>query len=152
SSIIGKSYQLEYVHLNYTIAALEKAGPVRQDDTGLRALSQPLSDQRVVDLVNGLIIGKTTEYDTVRALYDFFSPSNRFTYSLTVPTGNSGNPLIDFLNNRQGFCVQYATALAMLVRTAHFPARVAFGFTRGTGKVNGVIKLTNLNLHAWTEV
>src|SRR4029077_12732699 len=27
-----------------------------------------------------------------------------------------------------------------------------FGFTRGAGQQNGVYKLTNLNLHAWTEV
>ena len=151
-SVNGKTYQIEYVHTNYTIAALERATPVRRDDAGLQALTTPVSDQRVVTLVNGLINGKTTEYDTVRAIYDYFGPSNKFVYSLTVPTGNSGNTLIDFLNTKQGFCVQYATALAMMVRTAHYPARVAFGFTRGAGQQNGVYKLTNLNLHAWTEV
>src|SRR5262249_5933347 len=96
--------------------------------------------------------GKVGEYNVVRALYDYFGPSNGFVYSLNAKAGNSGNALIDFLNLKQGFCVQYATALAMLVRTANYPARVAFGFTRGAGRVNGSYKLTNLNLHAWTEV
>jgi len=151
-SIQGKTYQIEYVHSNYTVQSLRSAEAIHQDDAGLRALMQPVSDQRVVTLVNGLTEGKTNEYDTVRALYDYFGPNNKFVYSLVVPTGNSGNSLIDFLNSKQGFCVQYATALAMMVRTAHFPARVAFGFTRGVGPQNGTYKLTNLNLHAWTEV
>jgi transglutaminase-like putative cysteine protease/hypothetical membrane protein len=152
SSINAKIYEIEYVHTNYSVAALQKALPPNQDDAGLRALTTPVSDQRVADLVNTLTVGKTTEYDVVRALYNYFGPGNKFVYSLNVPKGNSGNSLIDFLNNRQGFCVQYATALAMMVRTAHYPARVAFGFTRGVGPQNGVYKLTNLNLHAWTEV
>jgi transglutaminase-like putative cysteine protease len=151
-SVNGATYEIEYVHNTYTVAALEKAQPVQGDDAGLRSLMTPVSDQRVVDLVDRLTVNKVTEYDTVRALYNYFSPGNKFTYSLNVPKGNSGNSLIDFLNNKQGFCVQYATALAMLVRTAHYPARVAFGFTRGVGPQNGVYKLTNLNLHAWTEV
>jgi transglutaminase-like putative cysteine protease len=151
-TVLGKTYKIEYSRINYTVEALQKAGPIRPDDPGLRALMQPVSDERVGSLVNELTQGKTGEYNIVRALYDYFGPSHGFVYSLTAPAGNSGNALIDFLNQKKGFCVQYATALAMLVRTAHFPARVAFGFTRGTGRQNGTYKLTNLNLHAWTEV
>ena len=43
--------------------------------------------------------------------------------------------------------------MAWLVRQAGYPARVAFGFTRGsTGQPGATVTLTNLNLHAWTEV
>jgi transglutaminase-like putative cysteine protease len=153
STIQSKTYNIEYVHLTYTVAALRKAAPIRGDDSGLQLLSHPISEPKIQDIVRGLIAGKTTEYDKVRALYDYFSPGNGFQYSLDAPAGHSGNALVDFLNQKKGFCVQYATALAMLVRTAGFPARVAFGFTRGTRiKENGSFKLTNLNLHAWTEV
>jgi hypothetical protein len=89
----------------------------------------------------------------VRAIYDFFRPSNGFTYSLTTEKGESGNAIVDFLNSKRGFCVQYAVAMAWLVRDAGYPARVAFGFTQGAGRRDdGAYSLTNLNLHAWTEV
>jgi transglutaminase-like putative cysteine protease len=153
NTIAARSYQIEYVHMNYTPAALRKAGPIRRDDPGLRSLSTGITEPVIQDKVRELTAGKTTEYDTVRALYDYFGPGNGFQYSLIAPPGNSGNALVDFLNQKKGFCVQYAAALAMLVRTAGFPARVAFGFTRGTRiKQNGAYHLTNLNLHAWTEV
>ncbi|MFC7479599.1 transglutaminase domain-containing protein [Luedemannella flava] len=88
----------------------------------------------------------------MRALYGHFAPENGFTYSLNAPKGDSGNAIVDFLEGKQGFCVQYAAALAWLVRAAGHPARVAFGFTRGSNPVNGQSTLTNFNLHAWTEV
>ena len=40
--------------------------------------------------------------------------------------------IVDFLHNKRGFCEQYAAAMAWLVRAAGIPARVAFGFTRGS--------------------
>jgi hypothetical protein len=46
-SVNGKTYQIEYVHTHYTVAALERATPVRRDDAGLQALTTPVSDQRV---------------------------------------------------------------------------------------------------------
>jgi hypothetical protein len=39
-----------------------------------------------------------------------------------------------------------------MVRVAGIPARVAFGFTRGGNRQGQTYSLTNLNLHAWTEV
>ena len=48
--------------------------------------------------------------------------------------------------------MQYAAALAWLVRAAGIPARVAFGFTRGSERPASTYTLTNYNLHAWTEV
>ena len=42
--------------------------------------------------------------------------------------------------------------MAWLVRAAGIPARVAFGFTNGSKRDGDTYTLTNLNLHAWTEV
>ena len=103
-------------------------------------------------LVTSLTKGKTTEYAQVRALYDYFSSANGFKYALSTKSGSSGSDIVDFLNNKVGYCEQYAAALAWLVRAAHIPARVAFGFSRGSGHSGQTYTMTNLNLHAWTEV
>jgi hypothetical protein len=87
----------------------------------------------------------------VRAIYDYFSRENHFSYSLQTEAGTSGSDIQAFLKHRAGFCQQYAAAMAWMVRSAGIPARVAFGFTRGTKSGNTYI-ITNRNAHAWTEV
>src|SRR5581483_10502008 len=112
----------------------------------------PVELPEVRDLVDRLTKDKATEYDRVRALYDYFSQKNGFAYALTVPEGSSGQKITDFLENKRGFCQQYAAALAWMARAAGIPSRVAFGFTRGSNYSGGVYTLTNHNLHAWTEI
>jgi transglutaminase-like putative cysteine protease len=152
SSVNGRTYNFEYVRMNYTPAALRTAGLINQSDLGLRQLASVPQVQQITDLVVRLTASENTQYDKVRAIHDHFSSANGFAYSLTTEPGDSGHPIVDFLANKRGFCVQYAAAMAWLVRAAGFPARVAFGFTRGSPPVNGVRFLTNFNLHAWTEV
>ena len=151
-SVAGKRYSLDYVRVSYTPAALRTASPIAPTDTVMRALTDVRRVQQVSDLVISLTAERATQYDKVRAIYDFFKPENNFTYAVTTERGTSGSAIVDFLTSRKGFCVQYAAAMAWLVRAAGYPARVAFGFTRGTGPVGGVSALTNFNLHAWTEV
>jgi transglutaminase-like putative cysteine protease len=152
ASVNGRRYSVDYMRLGFSPQALRQASSIPATDSGARALSTVPVIAQVSDLVDDLIRGKSTEYDRVRAIYDHFSPSNGFSYSLTTEEGNSGNAIVDFLTAKRGFCVQYAAAMAWLVREAGYPARVAFGFTRGIGARNGAYSLTNFNLHAWTEV
>jgi transglutaminase-like putative cysteine protease len=152
-NINGATYTIQYARLTYSPDKLRQAGPVLSSDPAIGpGLTDVPQSAYVANLVNGLVAGQSTEYDQVRALYDYFSTSNGFRYSLSTADGNSGTAIVDFLQNKRGFCVQYAAALAWVVRQAGYPARVAFGFTRGTGSRDGNYSLTNLNLHAWTEV
>jgi transglutaminase-like putative cysteine protease len=152
SSINGKRYELDFVRATYTEAALRQAGEISPQDTAMQRFVTVPPVPQVSARVDELTAGKTTEYDKVRAIYDFFSPRHNFVYSLKAESSMSGKAIVDFLAKREGFCVQYAAAMAWLVRAAGFPARVAFGFTRGRGGGAGVYTLTNWNLHAWTEV
>jgi len=152
SSVNKRTYSFDYVRMAYTPAALRTAGLINPADLGLRNLASVPQVQQITDLVVQLTANEGTQYDKVRAIHDHFRSENGFLYSLTTEPGDSGNPIVDFLANKRGFCVQYAAAMAWLVRAAGFPARVAFGFTRGSPPVNGVRFLTNFNLHAWTEV
>jgi hypothetical protein len=85
------------------------------------------------------------------AINDHFSTRNGFVYSLETEQGTTGSDLMDFLQRKRGYCEQYASAMAYLVRAAGIPARVAVGF--GYGRSRGdYITLTNHDLHAWVEV
>ena len=110
-------------------------------------------NQKIADLVARLTADATSDYDRVRALYDYFSEANGFGYALNADYHATNDAILGFLfDGKTGFCEQYAAALAWLVRQAGIPARVAFGFTRGGTRDGQTASLTNQNLHAWTEV
>ncbi|WP_144121484.1 transglutaminase TgpA family protein [Catellatospora sichuanensis] len=148
----GHSYEFDYVRAEFTPDQLRTAPTMAASDANQRQYSNVPGVPQVRTLVDKLIEGKANNYDRVRALYDHFSAKNGFKYDVAAPAGTSGAAIVDFLNNKRGFCEQYAAALAWMVRTAGIPARVAFGFTLGGAPDNGVRTLTNRNLHAWTEV
>ncbi|OLE22002.1 MAG: hypothetical protein AUG44_26005 [Actinobacteria bacterium 13_1_20CM_3_71_11] len=153
SNTRGKTYSFDYVATEYTPAALNAAGPI-EPTSPIRQYAQAPQQQPqvVVDRVTELTKGKATEYEQVRAILRYFSAENGFTYALSTKEGTSRSELENFLTNKQGYCQQYAVAMAWMVRTAHWPARVAFGFNNGGSRQGETMSLTNKNLHAWTEV
>ncbi|MEV1316743.1 DUF3488 and transglutaminase-like domain-containing protein [Micromonospora arborensis] len=149
----GRKYSFDYVRSTYTPAALRAARPLPADHPVSRQLTAtPGPVPEVEDLVKGLIQNKRTDYDRVLAIYQHFSADNGFSYRLSTASGSSGQDIVNFLTNKVGYCQQYAAAMAWLVRSAGIPARVAFGFTNGSNRDGDTFTLTNLNLHAWTEV
>ena len=107
----------------------------------------------VISVTDQITADQPTAFDTAQALTNYFTdPANGFTYSLDVPEGDSGDPLVDFLRNKQGFCEQYASAMAVMLRHAGVPARVAVGFTQGTLQSDGSYLITSNDAHAWVEV
>jgi len=107
----------------------------------------------VVTLADQVTAGASTAFDKADALRNYFTnPANGFTYSLTVPTGDSGDGLVDFLRLKQGFCEQYASAMAIMLRAVGVPARVAIGFTQGTLDPDGSYLISSNDAHAWVEV
>jgi transglutaminase-like putative cysteine protease len=148
----GKKYSFDYVRPAFTPAALRTAAPLPPGHPVRTQFTAVPQDAAVASVVAGLVRGQRTDYDKVRAIYNYFSRDNGFSYSLSTQTGTSGSDIAAFLKNKVGFCQQYAAALAWMVRQAKIPARVAFGFTRGSSKDGSTYVLTNRNLHAWTEV
>jgi transglutaminase-like putative cysteine protease len=146
-----KEYSFDFVRARYSPEALRTAEPV--DPRSLTGQQTAVPDDPFVNsVVQKEIRGKRTEYDKVRAIYDFFSRDNGFSYSLQTTSGTTGSEIANFLQNKVGFCQQYAAAMAWMVRAAGIPARVAVGFTRGSDRDGNSYTLTNRNAHAWTEV
>ncbi|MGY5889757.1 transglutaminaseTgpA domain-containing protein [Geodermatophilus arenarius] len=149
----AQSYRVTAVEARPTEDDLRAAGevppgsPVRERDTAL-----PPLDPAVTDLVASLTAGAATPYDAVRAIQGHFSRANGFVYSLATRPGTSGDDLVDFLQLKQGYCEQYAGAMAAMVRAAGIPARVALGYTPGRVQPGGGRLVTSDDAHAWVEV
>jgi hypothetical protein len=113
----------------------------------------PPLDPRITDLVARLTDGATGPYDRVRRIHEYLTDrSNGFIYSLSTQPGTSGDDLVDFLRLKRGYCEQYAGAMAVLVRAAGVPARVALGYTPGSVQQDGSRLVTSDDAHAWVEV
>jgi transglutaminase-like putative cysteine protease len=149
----GKKYSFEYVSTDYDPSVLNESTPLAPTETIERqGTALPQEVPEVTRLVQELTAGQETDYAKVFSIYNYFSRDHGFSYSLRTEGGTSGSDIENFLKTKVGFCQQYAAAMAWLVRKAGVPARVAVGFTNGTNRRGDTYTLTNLNLHAWTEV
>ncbi|OJF09940.1 transglutaminase TgpA family protein [Couchioplanes caeruleus] len=149
----SQKYSFDYVRAKYTPDQLRQAEPLAADDPIRQEFTTVPDDPSVKALVARLTKDKESEYDKVFALYRHFSRDNGFSYALKAPEPEGGaSAIAAFLEQKTGFCQQYATALAWMSRVAGIPARVAFGFTRGGGREGDRYVITNRNAHAWTEV
>ena len=79
-------------------------------------------------------------------------PAGHFTYSERVPT--QPIPLMGFLyEDKRGYCQQFSGAMALMLRMAGIPARVAAGFSPGSyNKDTGEYRVRDLDAHSWVEV
>jgi transglutaminase-like putative cysteine protease len=94
--------------------------------------------------------GATTPYAKAAALRDWFR-SPVFSYDKTVDYGDDTNAILTFLRAKRGFCVQFASAYAVMARALGIPTRIAVGYTSGTRSGN-TFTVTAHDSHAWPEV
>ncbi|MGH3885853.1 MAG: transglutaminase TgpA family protein [Pseudonocardiaceae bacterium] len=109
-------------------------------------------DPRVAQLAAQVTAGSRTAFDATVAVNQWFSqPGSGFSYDLQTAPGNGGDALVDFLfTGRRGYCEQFASAMAIMLRTLHVPARVAVGFTPGIATGDSRL-ITTEDAHAWVE-
>ncbi len=106
-------------------------------------------------------IGATSEYQMAVDLQNYFR-NNNFVYSVQTPLkqgydGDGGAVIAKFLQVKSGYCVHFASAMALMARTLGIPSRVTEGYLPGTsngGSVNnpGIYTVTSDDLHAWPEL
>jgi len=94
--------------------------------------------------------GSTSSYDAALSLQNWMR--SEFTYSLEIQEGHGNNAIESFLVNRVGYCEQFAGTYAAMLRSIDIPARVAVGFTQGSGDGSGGYSVLGRNAHAWPEV
>ena len=111
----------------------------------------PQVPARVRSLGLQLTSGAATRYDAVRAVEDYLRGAA--TYRLDSPVPPRGRDAVDhfLFDAKTGFCEQFASAEAVLLRAGGIPARLVTGFSGGTDE--GDTRLVrSSNAHAWVEV
>jgi transglutaminase-like putative cysteine protease len=137
------------------IEAADLDGPV--DYRNYPAVQQYLDtgnlDGDVRQLADTLVADKRadTPFEKALAIQDYLR--SEFRYNLNVPAlASGGNQLRRFLTVvREGYCEQFAIAMAMMARQVDIPSRVAVGFTSGE-IVDNYLQVTTHDAHAWPEL
>lgn len=144
-------YEFASVRATYEPRQLAASPALDADETLRKRFTEIEPDRAVQGIVDGLVRGKESPYDRVLAISAYFDGEG-FRYDTKTKPGSKGSDLADFLDNKVGYCEQYASAMAYMVRAAGVPARVAIGFTRGERQRDGSWRITNYDSHAWVEV
>ncbi|MEO5877844.1 MAG: transglutaminaseTgpA domain-containing protein [Streptosporangiaceae bacterium] len=92
-----------------------------------------------------------TPYEKAVKLQKWFT-SGAFTYSLEPPAPTRVSALVDFLNDKRGYCEQFAATMALMARTLDIPARVVVGYTPGQSLGDGRYIVKQKDSHAWPEL
>lgn len=109
--------------------------------------------ESVEELTKDITRDHETPFEKARALQDFLR-SDAFEYDLeAAQPGNDIDTLESFLiDERVGYCEQFASAMAVMARIAGVPSRVAVGFQQPNPTGDRTWEFTSHKMHAWTEI
>jgi hypothetical protein len=92
-------------------------------------------------------------YDTARAVERYLR--DNITYNELVEAPPEDADPIDYLlfESKEGYCTYYASAMTLMLRSLHIPARIAAGFAQGTYDADrDQYVVTEADAHTWVEV
>ncbi|MDZ8200037.1 DUF3488 and transglutaminase-like domain-containing protein [Microbacterium sp. SSW1-59] len=115
----------------------------------------------VGDLAREVTEGSANDYDALIALQAWFRGSE-FRYSLDAPVddgfdGTGAEAVATFLEQKEGYCVHFAGAFALMARALDMPSRIVVGYLPGTSTTDAidgqtVYSVSSSQLHAWPEI
>ena len=161
-----QQYVVTSVTPQLTAALLARAsGPVR--GVPEQFLREPSNVPEVVrSTAETVTAGASTPYARAMAIQRYLR-STEFSYSLQSPVqggydGNGLSVLADFLAQKSGYCIHFASAMAVMARLEGIPSRIAVGYAPGrptgaTVAVSGQGPLPEFEVdardaHAWPEL
>lgn len=166
SQSIGFTDPERIVSLNdqtYTVASVRPA-PIPEGEspasTGAQeALEVPDAAASFEELAADIVDEDAAPLERAQQLEAYLT-GDSWEYSETVPLAGFGtsdggqwSALERFMDARSGYCVHYASAMAILARSADIPARISIGFLPGTDpQADGTYTVTTNDMHAWAEL
>jgi len=166
STTAGQQYRVNSSEVKPTLAQLRngdlKRGGIVWDQ--LRAETRLPSDTPSVigRTAERVTAGAGSNYDRAVALQDWLRSSGEFAYSEVAPVaegydGTGVDVISQFLDEKRGYCVHFASTMAVMARELGIPARLAVGFAPGNvvrtnDRGAAVYEVTTDNMHAWPEL
>lgn len=164
--IAPDSYSMEFKIPKYEATDLRETtgvDPTQIDSEFLERYTQ-LPDnlpERIKELAENITEGKTNWFDKAKAVEQHFSGSE-FTYdqkNVAVPDENDDYVDQFLFETKIGYCDNFSTSMAVLLRSLGIPTRWVKGYTGGEfleysedNSSKQIYEITNNNAHSWVEV
>lgn len=158
-SYTANSYELTYQYPEFSVEQMQSAS--MEDPQHIRDHYLGLPDDlpsSIGQLTEEIISNENNRYDKVRAVERYLN-SSEFTYDTSnIAVPERGEDYVEqfLFDTQRGYCDNFSTSMAVMLRTADIPTRWVKGFTKGTesqaGEDNTVYEVTSANAHSWVEV
>lgn len=156
----GSSTTTRDLRYEVLVAPLDLSAPTLQADdvapvapgSPYLALPQTSFGAEVAALAREVTAGAATPYDQALALQTYLRDGALFRYDTEVPEPRTDDAVWDFLTDRTGYCVQYATAMTVMARHLGLPSRMAVGFLPGRPSAGTGYEVTGQLAHTWPEI
>ncbi|KQQ95012.1 hypothetical protein ASF62_00105 [Leifsonia sp. Leaf325] len=161
STTQGQSYKVAGLELKPTAEQLRASGTDYPE-----AITQYLELPENAPAIIGELAAEETAnvanpYDAAIALQRYFR-SSAYAYSTEAPVdegydGGSLDVIARFLDVKKGYCIHFASAMAVMARSLGIPSRIALGYlpgdsTRDTMEGLPRWNVTTHDLHTWPEL
>ncbi|WP_309713863.1 DUF3488 and transglutaminase-like domain-containing protein [Pseudolysinimonas sp.] len=152
----GQDYEVTFLDIQPDLGQLTAdAAP----DVPTRYLTLPELMPEIIGQTAEQVAGTGSTYERAIALQEFFADGD-FSYSVDAPVEDgydgSGVGVIErFLVARSGYCVHFASAMAVMARAVDIPSRVVVGFQPGEAEIIDDVQafqVSSADLHAWPEL
>jgi len=151
----GDRYKVRALIANPTVQKLRASGTEYPEWVTRDYLEVPQEmEPRLKALAERITAPSKTPYDKAQAITSYLRNEIEYQAKITEAPARGQDPLLWVLfEHKQGFCMYYASAEVLMLRTIGIPARMAVGFAQGTyDEEQGRYKVARLNSHAWPEV
>ncbi|MGW6277930.1 transglutaminase family protein [Kribbella sp. NPDC055071] len=153
SVVAGKKYTTTSYNLQPApelMANAVDAGPP-DVNTSVVPKSTPADIRQKTEQIVG--DAKGNHFEEAVALQKWFRTDGGYTYSTDNAKGSGMRALHDFLlENKTGYCEQFATGMALMARILGIPSRVGIGFLPGQSGKDGQFTVRMHDMHAWPEL
>jgi transglutaminase-like putative cysteine protease len=130
---------------------LQDAGTDYPSDVRQRYTHVPEStSERLKERTAEITDDAENPYDKAVAIEEWLETNKEYSLDVKRPNGNVADSFVFDMD--QGYCVYYATSMAVMLRTQGIPARLVTGYTSGQRTSEDTWVVRGLDSHAWVEV
>ncbi len=157
----GEDYTVSSVVLTPTPEQLLAAGSRVPEGLSDYLSLPPDTPEIVATTARELTAGESSNYERALALQEYLR-SAPFQYSETAPVadgydGTGVEVVAEFLEQHRGYCIHFASAMAVMARELGIPSRIIVGFQpgalqNGSDRGRRLFEVTTKDLHAWPEL
>lgn len=148
----GETYQLDAILSNPNRQQLQEAGTEYPAWVTGKYLQLPQNfSPRITELAREITRDAATPYEQALAITSYLRQNLKYQETIAEAPRNRDKLEWILFDYKQAYCVYYASAEIVMLRSLGVPARMAVGFTQGE-REDQTYTVRRKNAHAWPEV